>query len=86
MKVQVTADDIKNGKRNTGSACPISLACQRVFKKPVWAYPSEIYVEEEEDGKETVYDTPEACAIFMHLFDEGCNVESFEFELGDPQQ
>lgn len=75
MKIQVTQEDISNGKTNI-YACPIALSLRREFPS------AKVGVAITLDGswKDAIQAPPEALK-FMNDFDDGKSVKPFEFEL-----
>lgn len=76
LKVQVTADDIREGKREDSLHCPIALALQRLLGQP-WRVGTN--VAQGPNWGESA-DLPPAAREFVLRFDLGLPVEPFEFE------
>jgi len=79
VKVIVTEQDIVNGIRHDCSSCPIALALKRVFPNsdPDVGYDSYIH----RNGQSTlVLTVPPTAQDFILRFDDGEDVEPFEFE------
>lgn len=88
MRIEVTAEDIANGKAGEGDKCPIALACRRAGLA-AWVGLIGIYFSEAE------YETPNSIpdvrftgihpGQFVADFDEGADesdfVRPFDFEL-----
>lgn len=86
MKVNVTQEDINNGKRQDCQECPIALAIKRACTGSikVWAKPLRCMIVTESVTFGTVikrYDTPEAATVFMSDFDKNLSVQPIEFYL-----
>jgi hypothetical protein len=77
MKIQVTAEHIRDGQRCNSARCPIALALQ----EPAWEARAGAILAVLSDG---FYRLPYEVRKFMRDFDRGLPVEPFEFELGEP--
>lgn len=76
MKIEVTAEDIRRGKKISIRTCPIALAAKRIFPdKSVHACLGRIDI-----GKKRFL-IPKFVADWMTRFDKGEKVEPIEFEL-----
>lgn len=79
MKIQVTQEDITNGKKDHCIQCPIALAMIRTTGK-IWEVyntccgrlENEFYIE---------HRLPQEAQVFIEAFDDGDDVSPFEFEL-----
>ena len=81
MKIQVTAEDIKNGNRNSCYTCPIALAIRRSRGRISAVTPSLIYIDGLYSG---AIATPDVVRDFIALFDAFYRMEQpqpFSFEL-----
>lgn len=79
LVVNVTEEDIKNGKKCPLS-CPITLALSRITKEKWWTGLNECGIV----GQEKCWSLPKAARSFVQSFDErdGENkVKPFTFEL-----
>lgn len=75
-RVQVTADDIRRGKRESSHYCPIARALKRTFHTYVVSVVGEdVCVREDE------YLLPEEAVEFQWAFDVAEPVKPFEFEM-----
>lgn len=80
MKIEVTEEDIKNGKRFSPGECPIALAIQRATGKR--ATVGTIYATTWEGDVPKIYNLPQTAIVFIRNFDSKTRVVSpFEFEL-----
>lgn len=90
MKVEVSNEDIQNGKKFNREKCPISLAIKRtnLRDKDVFVYSNCVYIF---DGRE-YYDNgqkrtdhkiklPDEAIQFNYDFDNGKEVKEFSFIL-----
>jgi hypothetical protein len=75
IKIEVTADDIANGKRGDSTCCPIALACLRIIHKD-WFEVFQEYLNIEEP-------VPTVIKEFILAFDRKKDVQPFTFELPD---
>lgn len=66
LKIQVTEEDIINGKQESQTSCPIARAIKRTF---VGQHVS-VDTEAIEIG-DFVFDTPKRARTFMNQFDKG---------------
>jgi hypothetical protein len=85
MLIDVTQEDIDNGKALNAESCPIALATKRLYpgKKVIvvimFGFP---LLKIESYNPVTM---PGRCYIFMRMFDNYKKVEPFQFETKDPQ-
>jgi len=81
--IAVTAEDISNGKQNTCTGCPISLAIERFFgcAATVGSMFTRLYIG---TGTEQVVKTPSECVSFIERYDVGAPSYPFEFTLDVP--
>lgn len=79
MVVEVTAEDIADGKRTNCDQCPIALAASRAFGESCWASFRRIGLL----GKGAAVDTPPVARAFMQRFDEAgaASVAPFTFAV-----
>ena len=82
LRVEVTAEDIAKGVRNTCDRCPIALALSAlgVIEPFVDGYAVEFGNCEEQVR------TPEVASAFIEAFDLGNPVEPFTFEIDVPDE
>lgn len=81
MKIEVTAEHIRDGERSQPSLCPVALALRQRFgcdchvgsHTAVWV----------EAGGRFVVDLPESATKFVNEFDAGLAVEPFGFAISD---
>lgn len=86
MKINVTAEDIKNGARVHCCICPVSLAIRRALNQPINL---ENYFNVQTGfmlisivGEEVKrYNTPKSVQRFINKFDMGKEVKPFSFFL-----
>lgn len=81
MKIEVTQEDINNGKQGNATACPIALAATRAFKVSVLVGYSLLIVGEVWRGR--TYKLSPAAYDFRRSFDVGEPVQPFTFEVPD---
>lgn len=81
MKIQVTSDDIKNGNR-TFITCPVSLALNRETKKECIVDRHTIAIYDKYLNVAS-YCSPKSVFDFIRDFDDGLEVQPFEFDLGE---
>ncbi len=77
--IEVTQEDIENGKRHSCDKCPIALAVQRTFKER-WIVSATFAAPYQRPG---VADLPNEAMSFVVAFDADTNVFPFAFELND---
>lgn len=79
--INVTQEDINNGKPGEPSYCPIALAAQRVIPERVRVRTRIMNI-----GKygETVVSLPIVAVEFVEDFDAHCKVQPFSFEITVP--
>ncbi len=75
--IQVTAEDIKNGKRHESNECPIALALIRNGCTNVC-----VGVDRLSDGLDW-YKLPRSVQARVRRFDDGAKIRPFVFELTD---
>lgn len=80
IKIKVTEEDIKKGKRFNSACCPVGLACQRVLHKN-WAEVFEFLTLRQTENGLRIYFEMQGVAGFISKFDSGETVQPFEFEL-----
>lgn len=74
LRISVTADDIKRGKRENTKWCPIACAVRKLGKK------KRIYVDQDVITLGSVtYKMPQRAGNFVDLFDSGEKVRPFSF-------
>jgi hypothetical protein len=79
LKIQVTGEDIANGKPDDCESCPIALAMKRAIPDLDW-------IEVDGDAQWGTTDGgfgtrfPEVAKNFIRAFDSGDPVKPFEFE------
>lgn len=82
ITVQVTQDDILNGKRSRCDQCPIARALTRAGFTEVSVGATIAVVARPGIGtSESVYDLPEFANLFITNFDNGRPVEPFTFTM-----
>lgn len=83
MKIQVTSEDINNGRESHCSECPVALACRRVFPNNVVKVTRQTIHLYEINGSEPsgIINLPIVASYFIYDFDEGRTVDPFEFEI-----
>lgn len=80
LRVEVTAEDIANGKREDSESCPIALAllrCDGVFGAEV----NEDITTVTPDDDRLSGSPPKEASDFIDNFDAGNDVEPFAFEI-----
>lgn len=86
VKITVTDDDIKQGKRYKPQKCPIALAAKRSFPGKVIIVGTEhlsVYESETFLDRLAKYGLCQAAKAFRHNFDQHGLGAPFEFELGE---
>lgn len=81
MKIQVTREDIENGKRCSATQCPAALALMRALKldRIIVRLDS---IATPSGGRMWRFDTPPVLRDFIHAFDDGDGTaKPIEFEL-----
>ncbi len=83
VTVEVTAEDIAAGERDSCERCPIAIAVQRTGlirvhadADAIWGWP-----DDGDDTESIGCDTPDIAARFMEDFDTGEPVEPFAFTV-----
>lgn len=79
MNINVTQEDINQGKRSRCFECPIALAMSRVFGFSVGSLGHEVFRPSNRDA--TLGLIPPEAMRFMRDFDNGSVVQPFMFEL-----
>lgn len=83
MKINVTAEDIRLGKRGTPNSCPIARAIKRrLTNRDVWVSDSEVWVKV---PFRRYVDLPKEARDFVKDFDRSRDVKPFSFNLELPQ-
>jgi hypothetical protein len=77
VRIDVTADDIRRGRRDDALACPVALALDRATGEP-WGVDPKIMIEATY-GR--MAGTPPEVASFVCDFDAGREVAPFSFDL-----
>jgi len=80
VKIEVTADDIKNGDKRTCVSCPVALALGRALGSYAFAGPISLFPY---SGSTLRIDTPDEVIQFMTNFDAGLPVQPFSFTIPD---
>lgn len=78
MKIEVTEEDIKLGQKESCYMCPIARAIERTTKS-LWGVRGEFAFRA--SSPDICVDLPDAAQNFISLFDSGCPVEPFTFEI-----
>lgn len=81
MKIEITEDDIKNGKPCNSKMCPIASAAQRAGLKFVTVGEQDIYFQDPDLGKPGWHALPEKAVHFIINFDARKEVHPFSFDL-----
>lgn len=80
--IEITQEDIKNGKKQNCWRCPIALALKRKFPaKNLWV--QEVFIEDKGSNNEE-YDLPKDAICFISKFDNEETVLPFSFEIDLP--
>ena len=80
MRIQVTPEDIKNGKPGCGNECPLALAINRKSGRKAYVGVGAVYFDG--DGVDTpTYWLPYEAVKFLWDFDRNRPVEPGAFEL-----
>jgi hypothetical protein len=82
--IDVTSDDIKNGKVNSCVLCPIALACTRAFGCDYFVTGLDAQPMCKIDGMRTC-GLPRSARRFIQKFDLGHDVWPFRFYLENPR-
>ena len=81
MRIEVTAQDIRKGKKSNCMRCPVALAVKRLLPgHEVWADSLSIDVWTHDEYRR-VATTPKKVATFMDRFDTGQPVKPFTFTM-----
>jgi len=80
MRIEVTAEDIKNGVPMEASDCPVALALHRATGR-MWRVDSRRICPNEKFGDMLSFPCPPAAAVFVCRFDDCLPVEPFSFEF-----
>lgn len=85
MKVRVTREDIRNGKRSKCRLCPVAIAVGRASGQFGYVDGYNIKIFATKLGRKPTKEwyTPGVVEDFMFSFDEGEKVKPFSFELTD---
>lgn len=78
MKINVTQEDIDNGKVRNSCYCPVALAMRRVTKE-TWSVTGIGLFCDSKIGLNK--STPKSVLQFIRAFDIGMPVSPFEFEV-----
>jgi hypothetical protein len=88
MRISVTQDHIKKGRKASCGHCPIALALKDAGLKDISVESHHVTIHNGrkyiENGKECAYHrilVPYEVTHFIYDFDNGRKVETFEFEL-----
>ena len=81
MLIEVTQDDIDNGRRNQPSRCPIALAIQRGTGYFVSAWIGQAVIRTQLPKASIEIPLPECVNQFIAAFDNGDDTAPFSFEL-----
>lgn len=86
IRVEVTAEDIANGRRYHASACPVALACKRVFPSDSEPYVNGLNVSFGRWGERRSVVVPGSVLEFINRFDapKPLPVKPFSFDLDLP--
>lgn len=82
LEVEITAEDIKNGRAGEYNSCPISLALKRQGCQNLRV--EEDYISFTLNNLPYKYATPKKIANFIDEFDEGRSVMPLKFILKAP--
>ena len=85
MRVEVTAEHIRRGKKNDCFLCPVALAVSGACGRRVNAAVRQIGVKNRNGEDYGYVDTPVPAQQFMKAFDRGEAVEPFAFDLDVPE-
>lgn len=91
VRVDVTADDIKNGRRSSAPGCPVALALRRLGYNTPHVSGRDVCINHGLDGNnflapDHLYVTlPQEVAVFTRAYDDGHAVEPFSFEADLPE-
>jgi hypothetical protein len=79
MRIEVTAEDIADGLRNSAYECPIALACKRVGVPVPF-----VETDQVSNGVQGVpAPLPREARDFIDRYDDGEDVEPFAFEINE---
>lgn len=84
MIITVTKTDIKKGKKESTTCCPIALAVKRKLKKPqlIYVFRDEIrFGRQWGNNYDNDIDLPKSAVKFIDKFDDGEKVKPFSFTL-----
>lgn len=80
MKISITQSDIDQGKRHEARFCPIAMAASRAFHRDIWIGWIRGY-SHPHVSPEVVFSLPADARVFVQEFDDGKEVQPFEFEV-----
>lgn len=85
-KVEVTQEDIDNGKMKSCDFCPVALAVNRVIRpqRDAQVYACIVIIRHEEGQRGGFPSLPLAAQEFIENFDDERDVEPFSFALNIP--
>lgn len=79
MRIKVTKEHIRRGRRGLCFACPVALAlAEAIPGSQPWVTTR---IELRRNGRQVFIDAPEVVLAFATAFDAGREVRPFEFEL-----
>lgn len=80
MQIQITAEHIQNGERQSCFKCPIALALEEKFYD--WRVGTVLVeIKQKEDSRWQEFFLPITAQKFIHAFDNNLEVEPFNFQL-----
>jgi len=80
MKVSITSFDIAQGKKSSARFCPVASALSRAFERDIWVGWAFCYSHPDSLPK-MILPLPQEAQDFVINFDQGKNVEPFDFEI-----
>lgn len=86
VKIKVTKEDIKKGKANNGTRCPIAIASKRLLKKVNFVCASGIYFKGGWFGQDSSFFMTDVPKNFVREFDRENKVKPFTFSIMVPTE
>lgn len=85
IKIEVTAEDIQQGKHSSPCACPVACAIRRTTGAYVGVFGDYIDYCDPRTNEDYVITPPLKVERFIHRFDGGKKVQPFSFTLVVPK-
>lgn len=85
MKIEVTAEDIKNGLRARCKLCPVALAVARAFGQECWIRGGQAVLWKNETHPNRILSLPHEAHLWYSNYDRGKLSLPFSFELKESE-